>query len=364
MTAGPTEPIGPNRPTDRTGATLPLSVNLMPDGPAARVAELARLAEDLGAARCLVYDEGLHTRDVHVTLAAVAAATERVPIGPGITNPFVRHPGATASAIATLDELSGGRAFLGLGAGGGLTLDPLAIERRRPVTAVEDMIVTLRRLFAGEVVDHDGPAFSFRHAHLDYARPGIEIICAGRGPRMTELGGRLADGFHLSYIHKDLLGDHVRALREAAASSPGPGGTARPFRVSYSTMIVTSDAEAEAARAQLSFRLVDSPPEVKERLGMTPDHVAAIRAGLAEGGPTAAAAHIDPEWLPAFVVAGEPEACGRELRRILVDNDIDEYQLPLPSVEGAADRIEFAASLFDPGGNRGGADDEQEAENP
>lgn len=347
------------------GAILPLSVNLMPDGPAARVAELARLAEDLGAARCLVYDEGLHTRDVHVTLAAVAAATERVPIGPGITNPFVRHPGATASAIATLDELSGGRAFLGLGAGGGLTLDPLAIERRRPVTAVEDMIVTLRRLFAGEVVDHDGPAFSFRHAHLDYARPGIEIICAGRGPRVTELGGRLADGFHLSWIHQDLLGDHVRALRAAAAG--------RPFRVSYSTMLVTDEADMEAARAQLSFRLVDSPPEVKERLGLTDAQVAAIRAGLAEGGPVAAARHVDPDWLPAFVVAGEPEACGRELRRILADNDIDEFQLPLPSVEGAADRIEFAASLFDPGGfgpqgfdpggNRGGTGHEQEAEN-
>lgn len=317
---------------------LPLAVNLMPDGPAGRVAELARLAEDRGAVRCLVYDEGLHTRDVYVTLAAVAAATDRIPIGPGITNPFVRHPGATASAIATLDELSGGRAFLGLGAGGGLTLGPLAIDRVRPVSTVEEMVTTLRQLFAGERVDHRGETFSFQQAALGYGRPDIEIMLAGRGPRMTALGGRLADAFHLSYIHKELLGDHVRALRAAAGD--------RPFRVSYSTLIVTTDAEREAARAQLSFRIVDSPAEVRERIGMTDRHVAAIRGALAAGGPSAAAAEVDPAWLPAFVLTGSEAECGAELRAILADNHIDEYQLPVPSVEGAAAEIERAAALL------------------
>ena len=76
---------------------IPLSVNLMPEGPIGQVVELARLAEASGYRRCWVYDEGVHTRDVYVTLAAIAGATERVGLGPGITNPYVRHPGATAS---------------------------------------------------------------------------------------------------------------------------------------------------------------------------------------------------------------------------------------------------------------------------
>lgn len=334
--------------TPEPAPTLPLAVNLMPDGPVGRVAELARLAEDLGAARVLVYDEGLHTRDVYITLAAVAAATERVALGPGITNPYVRHPGATASAIATLDEASGGRAFLGLGAGGGLTLTPLGIERRRPARTVEDMIVTLRRLFTGERVDHGDPAtptasaFSFRQAHLDYGRAGIEIVLAGRGPRMTALGGRLADGFNLSWIHRDLLGHHVRALREAA----GQHQPDRPFRISWSTMVATGDADLEAARAQLSFRLLDSPDEVRDRLGVTPEHVAAIRAALAAGGPPAAAAHVDPDWVLPFVVAGPPGECRRQLHRTMADHDIDEFQLPLASIDGAGERIEAAAALL------------------
>ena len=58
-----------------------------------------------------------------MTLGAVAAATSRVTIGPGITNAYTRHPGVTAAGIATLDDLSGGRAALGVGAGGSLTPD-------------------------------------------------------------------------------------------------------------------------------------------------------------------------------------------------------------------------------------------------
>ena len=75
-----------------------------------------------------------------MTLTAIALATERILLGPGITNPYVRHPGVTAAAVATIDELSGGRAFVGLGAGGGLTLDPLGIDRRRPVVTVGHMV--------------------------------------------------------------------------------------------------------------------------------------------------------------------------------------------------------------------------------
>ena len=318
--------------------TLPVSVNLMAQAPVADVVALAVLAEDLDCSSCWVYDEGLLTRDVYVTLAAIAGRTERILLGPGITNPFVRHPGATAAAVASLDELSGGRAFLGLGAGGGLTLGPLWNDRQRPLTAVREMVDTLRRLFAGQRVTHDGHAFSFRHASLDYARADIEIILAGRGPKMTKLGGEVADGFNLSYIHKDLLGGHARALRAAAGD--------RPFRITYSTMVATTEAELEDARAQLTFRLVDSPSEVRELIGMTEIDVAAVRAALGQGGPKAAAHLIRPAWVEPFVIAGTVEECSAELVALLADNDIDEFQLPVLDVEGAAALVERAAGMF------------------
>lgn len=320
--------------------TLPLSVNLMATGPIERVVELARLAEARGFERCWVYDEGVVTRDVYVTLSAVAAATDRILLGPGITNPYVRHPGATAVAVASLDELSGGRAFLGLGAGGGLTLGPLALARDRPLAAVEQMVEALRALWAGETVSTKGPAFAFDRARLDFGRSDIEIVLAGRGPRMIDLGGRVADGFYLSYVHKSLLAPTIERLRAARPDRP------RPFRIVYSTMVATTAEQREAARGQLSFRLVDSPPEVRRLLALTDAQVDRLRAALAEGGPSAAARHVDPAWVEQFVIAGTRAEAGKELRALLTDAGIDEFQVPVTDLDEGAELIDSTVELL------------------
>ena len=325
--------------TEPTGV-LPMSVNLMATGPIGQIVELAQVAESVGCCRCWAYDEGLVTRDVYVTLTAIAAATERIRLGPGITNPYVRHPGATAAAIASLDEVSGGRAFLGLGAGGGLTLNPLAIDRRRPVANVAEMITSLRALWAGDTVTTDGPTFGFHNARLGYGRPDIEIIVAGRGPRMVELGAAQADGFYLGYLHKSLLGPAIETLRAGAATH------GRSFRIVYSTMVATTEADLETARVQLSFRLVDSPPEVRELIGMTSGDEMAIRTALSEGGPSLAAQFVNPDWVPSFVIAGTPAEAGAELRSLMREHGIDEFQVPITELDDGAARIEAMAGMF------------------
>jgi len=320
----------------------------MPTGPLDEIVGLAKLAEDLGYQRCWVYDEGLHSHDVYVTLSAIAGATSTIKLGPGITNPFVRHPGATASAIASLDQLSGGRAFLGLGAGGSLTLGPLAITRVKPVTAVSDMVWCLRRLFAGETVDHHGVAFGFHQARLDTIGPGsradIEIILAGRGPRITALGASIGDGFVLSYIHKALLASHAAEVSEKASATDA-GGVGRPFSISYSTKVVTTDEAFEQARAQLTFRLVDSPPPVKDLIGLDQAGTNRLRQVLAQGGPSEAAGLIDPDWVDHFVLVGTVEQCASEVAHLMATTAIDEFQLPVHPGPAAADLIQsFAPS--------------------
>ena len=192
-----------------------LSCLVVPEAPVASIVEIAKAAEAVGCRRVWIPDEGLAARDCYVTLAAIAAATDRIELGPGITNGYTRHPGVTATAMATLDELSDGRAVLGVGAGGGLTLTPLAIDRDSPLRAIRDVITVGRQLWAGQVIDHDGISGRFVDAKLGFTRPDIAIWIAGRGPKVMALGGELADGFMLSYLHKDLIGAHIATIADS-----------------------------------------------------------------------------------------------------------------------------------------------------
>lgn len=295
------------------------SVNLIPEAPVEQMVRLARRAESLGFDRCWVYDEGLATRDVYVTLAAIALATTRIRIGTGITNPYTRHPAATAGAIATIDELSGGRAFLGLGAGGSLTLGPLGIERDRPLAAVRDTILACRSLFGGAPTTMSGQGFELRAATLGYSRADIEIWLAGRGPKMLALGGELADGVMLDFIHKDTLGDYVQQVR----TSPS-----RRSLISYSTMVITDEQSMADTKPHMTYRLVDSPPRVRQLLGISDTQVATIREAMADG-LVAAAQHVRDEWVHPFVISGTVEECARELGELMARHDLDEFLLPV-----------------------------------
>ena len=312
------------------------SVNLIPEAPVEQIVALGRRAEALGFERCWVYDEGLATRDVYVTLAAIAVATSRLRIGTGITNPYTRHPATTAAAIATIDDLSSGRAFLGIGAGGSLTLGPLGIERERPLAAVRDVITACRGLFSGAPVTMHGQGFELREATLGFGRPDIEIWLAGRGPKMLALGGELADGVMLDFIHKETLGDCVRQVR----SDPS-----RRTQISYSTMVITDDEAMADTKPHMTYRLVDSRPQVRQRLGITDTQVATIREAMADG-LVAAGQLVRDEWVHPFVISGTVDQCARELAELMSRHDLDEFLLPVLEVHHAEHLLSVVADVM------------------
>ena len=308
------------------------SVNLMAKAPVGEIVDLAVLAEEMGYHRCWLFDEGVMTRDVFVTLAAVAERTSTIKIGPGITNPYVRHPGATAAAIASIDELSNGRAFVGFGAGGGLALGPLAVERVRPLQAVADAVTAMRKLFAGEAVTMSSETFALENAHLGYARPDIEIIVGGRGPRMTDLGGQLADGFYLSYPYLPGLVEQVGMIRDAA------NGASR--HICWSTGVARNEYERQQLRSQLTFRLVDSPLSVRDALGLDDTRREEIRLALADGGPPSAAHLVDEHWLESFGIVGDTEECRAVIEGTAEKCDVSEFIVAVQDLSTATDLIE------------------------
>ncbi|MGH2499389.1 MAG: LLM class flavin-dependent oxidoreductase, partial [Candidatus Limnocylindria bacterium] len=238
---------------------------LPPAAPVAELLDVAVEAERLGYRWLWVNDERLE-RDPFTLLAAVADRTERIRLGPGVTNPYSRHPALLATAIATLDELSGGRAVLGLGAGG-TNHSALAIDRTAPAAALREAIELIRALLGGRTASVDGRVVRAREARLDFAppRPALEIYVGSRGPRVLELAGALADGVIVGNVAT--AQGWAYALDRIAAGAASAGRAPAEIRlVAWLYACVADDDEQalDAIRPMAATSLVTSRPILGE----------------------------------------------------------------------------------------------------
>lgn len=155
--------------------------------------ETVHLAEANGYDTVWVADERFY-RDVYSLLTFLAVHTERVKLGPCITDPFVRHPAITTVAMATLDDISQGRAQLGFGAGVS-GFPQLGMEAKKGPTAMREAITLFRKLLAGGHVDFKGEIISFHNGELDFVpvRADIPVHLASNGPLGQRVAGEVAD---------------------------------------------------------------------------------------------------------------------------------------------------------------------------
>jgi 5,10-methylenetetrahydromethanopterin reductase len=152
-----------------------------------------QLAESLGFDTAWIADTHLVCRELWVTLAACAAGTSRIRLGPGVAVPHTRHISVTASAIATLHELAEGRVVIGIGTGGSAAETMgLSVGKVARVATLESMAASLRRLLGRESIRLENGADA-RLAWLERS-PAIPLYLAGSGPRMLDAAGRLGDG--------------------------------------------------------------------------------------------------------------------------------------------------------------------------
>ena len=174
------------------------------------VASRARVAEEMGFTHITVNDNPNLNRDVHVGMTVAALNTNHIRIGQGVTNPYTFRPWVIANAIATINELSGGRAFVGIGAAGpfGGTM-----KKPRPMQEIREAIQFIRKYMAGEEAEFKGVRM-----HSEWVREPVPIYMAVAGSKSCQLGGELADGvivsgginpgklkWHLEHIEKGAL---------------------------------------------------------------------------------------------------------------------------------------------------------------
>ena len=285
--------------------------------------------EALGYGHLWITDSSLHTRNCYVQLAVAALATSRLTLGTAVTNPLTRHPGITAAAMATVDELSGGRGVLGIGAGD----RPLLELGLRPssVADLEAAVAAVRRLWSGERVEAEGERFSLSDAHLRFpARRDIPVYVSASGPRTLELAGRVADGVILLV---GLFPEAVRWAVDQVARGARAAGRPRPQTIVFAYGAIDPDREwaLEQGRSIAAW-FPQTQPGICKLAGLPDDLVEGVRRAYAGGEfqeAAAAAALLPAEFVRSVALAGDESDARAAIETVLASGADAVHVFPL-----------------------------------
>ena len=282
--------------------------------PMRRYVELARTVESFPFHELTVHDV-VWWRPVWPILTLIAEHTERVLVGPDVTHPYLRHPADTASCIAALDELSGGRAILGLGAGS--MLDRIDVPISRPLVAVRETAELVQRFLARDRTPYAGEMFSAHaEAQLFWEPPRARVptFVGAYAPRMVAEAPRWADELRPPGMWSPgFFRDVQRRAREAA-------GDAR-FRVGCDVWVSLGDDrdEARALGRRLLAQFLPLPvfrPHI-EFHAIDEGEIASVGEAMRSGDVTGAARLVSDGTLDTFVAAGTVADVVAGLERLL-----------------------------------------------
>ena len=335
----------------------------------ARTVEIGRIADAAGVESLWLLEDP-DGWDAFAVLGAIARETERIRLGTGVTNPYYRHPSLIAASVSTLDLLSGGRAFLGLGRGQSeWYATALGMRVGKPVKALEETFDLLRQWWSVDqrATAREGASEYLVHGWERTFRPlqeHVPIYLAAVGPRALRLAGQLADGVLFNDLSSlQFMRQAIATVREAAERAGRDAG-ALSFHA-RAAITVTDDPEAIYERRKSTVAMIHTLPGM-ERLLMTDgvdveriiaDVRAAMRTGeilgagggfgdLRRGGDLAAARKAIPnDLMKELVVAGSVADVRARLEQFR-EIGVTHVFLATPGPEATVDSLgELLASL-------------------
>lgn len=310
-----------------------------------KVGEIAKAAEAHGFEALWFVDHQLGMKDVYTAMNIAAIATEKIHIGSAVTNLQTRHPTVTANATTALDELSKGRAMLGLGAGW-IAVHSIG-KLPSKLSEIRHGIEEFRQLFSGEATELYGSK-----VRLATARSQIPIYLAVSQPGMLRLAGETCDGailmgaadpdfckWQLDYIYQGLQ----------------KGGRDRSALVIdlIITMSIDEDQEqalndvrAWATSQAATFAVWKKVPEAWERF--RPEFTRAEGAYHFEDHLSLRAEHkqtVSDEFVQSVAIAGDVETSVARLKEVAA-LDIDRITFALLSGGRLRRLEEFATQVI------------------
>lgn len=274
---------------------------------------LAVRAEQLGFSE-VTYHDALMFRPPWPILALIARETHSVDLGPAVSNPFVQHPSVLAENARDLDEVSGGRALIGIGQGS--HFDIVGLDPTQRLRALEESVGVVRHLTEGQEGAFEGTVYRLSEkARLAFGSPRrVPIHLGVFGPKATVMAGRLADGIRppgqWDPTFMTTLRDHVA---EGARSVGRDPSEVRLVLQNWTCIDADRERARAVARPTLAVRLPSIGPMV-EFYGVAASEVDAARAVVK--GDRSALDGISDATVDRFMAVGDAEDLARGLDRI------------------------------------------------
>lgn len=299
------------------------SYAMLPDHPVQELIETIELADDLGFYGCYGADETYH-KDQWQICAAAAGRTRRIRLSPCVTHVILKEPTILAHSIATLDELSNGRAEAVYSIGNIAMLEQYHVDWRSggQIKRLREAHEVMRTFLDEGKIDFEGEFYRYTGLFTS-ARPVQERvplkIGAMRGPKSFELAGEISDGMHqaLAYSREALeyATHHVRLGAERAGRDVD--------ELDLGAWMVTSiseDGEAarEAARVVVAFYIPAMPAEQIARHGIDPASLQPIMDAFNRGDVERAIELTTPELTERLSLSGTPAEWVERIRRDVV----------------------------------------------
>ncbi|MES9973251.1 LLM class flavin-dependent oxidoreductase [Candidatus Thiodiazotropha sp. LNASS1] len=286
---------------------------------------------------------GLEARGCFTTLAAVSMVTEKIPVGLGITSPYMRHPTIQASEAAAIDELSNGRFIMGIGVGKvGIEYLEYDTDVMKPVPVHRESIEIMRKVWSGEEYAYEGKLFKSSMPQYDRAADGlrteIPIYVGATGPFMQKLSGKESNGMLLAGLTSpafvryaiDNMQQGAKAVNRTIPTDFPVGG------VILCSCSEDGDKARDATRSYTGTYIVNKIRNIKNDVilagsGLPDSAWDPFRKAIAEGTQDNVTHLVTDEMMRNFtVISGNPDDC-LEITQELVDAGLN---LPLLEVVG------------------------------
>ena len=191
---------------------MDFGITLKGDFPPERTIALTRQAEAAGFTHGWVFDSHVLWQDAYVQLTTMAVHTSRMRLGTCVTNPRVRSLDVTASALASLNRITGNRMVLGIGRGD----SSRRVMGKKPTTVayLKQASLEIRDLAAGKEVSLDG-----HPTRIEWASGELPLWLAGYGPKVCRAIGEVADGIILQFADPFLIQWCLGFVKEGAQAA-------------------------------------------------------------------------------------------------------------------------------------------------